>query len=96
MGTVSCVAHHGLTSEAARLIDNPVIVRTGHKDVGDEWSMLAMNHLMTGVQTSFVPPSPAVRHLSSSLVRELVARGRVADASRLVPPAVAAVLAAVA
>ncbi len=96
METVSCVLHHGLTVEAARLIDNPVIVRTGHKDASDEWSMLAMNQLMTGVRTCFVPPDPAIRHLSSSLVRELVTSGRVADASRLVPPAVAAALAAVA
>lgn len=96
METVSCVGHHGLTVEAARLIDNPIIVRTGHKDASDEWSMLAMNQLMTGVRTSFVPPDPAVTHLSSSLVRELLASGRVTDACRLVPPAVAVALAAVA
>jgi pantetheine-phosphate adenylyltransferase len=96
METVSCVGHHGLTVEAARLLDGPVIVRTGHRDADDEWAMLAMNQLMTGVRTSFIPPDPTVMHLSSSLVRSLVASGRVADACRLVPPAVATALVAVA
>ena len=96
MATVSCVGHHGLTVDAARVIDNPVIIRTGHKGADDEWSMLAMNRTMTGVRTSFVPPDPAVTHLSSSLVRDLVAAGRVADACTLVPPAVAVALTAAA
>ena len=30
--TVPCVVHHGLTVDAARLIDNAIIVRTGHKE----------------------------------------------------------------
>jgi len=96
METVSCVGHHGLTVEAAQRYDSPVIVRTGHKDTDDEWAMVAMNNFMTGVRTSFIPPDPSVMHLSSSLVRRLVASGRVADACRLVPPAVATALAAVA
>jgi pantetheine-phosphate adenylyltransferase len=96
METVSCVGHRGLTVDAAQLLDSPVIVRTGHKDADDEWAMLAMNQLMTGVRTAFVPPDPTVMHLSSSLVRSLVACGRVADACRLVPPAVATALSAVA
>lgn len=91
-----CIGHHGLTVDAARLIDHPVIVRTGHKDASEEWAMLAMNQLMTGVRTILVPPDPAVSHLSSSLVRQLVASGRVNDACRIVPPAVAVALAAVA
>jgi pantetheine-phosphate adenylyltransferase len=96
METVSCIGHHGLTVEAAQLLDNPVIIRTGHKDADDEWAMLAMNKRMTGVTTAFVPPDPTVMHLSSSLVRSLVASGRVAEACRLVPHAVAEALVGVA
>jgi pantetheine-phosphate adenylyltransferase len=92
---VTCVQHHGLTVDAVQQTGSDVIIRTGHKDQGDEWSMLAMNELVAGTRTCFVPPDPAVASLSSSLVRSLTRLGRVADAIKLVPPPVARALAGV-
>jgi pantetheine-phosphate adenylyltransferase len=87
---IDCVGHHGLTIDAVRRAGADGIIRTGHKDHVDEWAMLAMNEMMSGYRTFFVPPDPKVAHLSSSLVRTLVTSGRLADASALVPTTVAA------
>jgi pantetheine-phosphate adenylyltransferase len=89
---VRCTTHHGLTVDAARANGCDVVIRTGHKDRADEWSMLAMNELMSGVRTTFIPPDPELFHLSSSLVRSLVGGGELAEAEVLVPAPVAAVL----
>ena len=86
---VTCTSYDGLTVGAARETGSDVIIRTGHKDTGDEWSMLAMNELVAGTRTCFVPPEPAVAWLSSSLVRSLLGSDRVADATRFVPQSVA-------
>lgn len=100
LSNVTCVNHHGLTVDAVKQTGSDVIIRTGHKDKGDEWSMLAMNELMAlamnelmaGTRTCFVPPDPEVAFLSSSLVRSLTSLGRVDDAIRFVPPPVAQAL----
>jgi pantetheine-phosphate adenylyltransferase len=89
---VAAIAHEGLTVDAVTASGVDGIIRTGHKDHDDEWSMLALNELMSGCTTFFVPPDPAVRHLSSSLVRSLIANDRARDATALVPPAVAVAL----
>ena len=79
-----------MTVDAAKRAGADGIIRTGHKDRSDEWSMLAMNELTSGLQTFFVPPDPAVSTLSSSLVRSLLASGHNEEASALVPAAVSA------
>ena len=89
---VDCVGHRGLTVDAVAQLGADGIVRTGHKDHDDEWAMLAMNEMVSGCKTFFVPPAPDVAHLSSSLVRDLVSSGRSEDAGKLVPPSVAAAL----
>lgn len=89
---VSCAVHHGLTVDVVRETGSDVVIRTGHKDKGDEWSMLAMNELMAGTKTCFNPPAPELMFLSSSLVRSLLVHDRLSDAERFVPPAVAAAL----
>lgn len=89
LSNVTCVSHHGLTVAAVEQTGADVVIRTGHKDHGDEWSMLAMNERTAGTRTCFVPPDPAVAFLSSSLVRSLTRHGRVADAIRFVPSPVA-------
>lgn len=89
---VRCGAHHGLTVEAVRATGADLIIRTGHKDEGDEWSMLGMNERIAGTPTCFVPPAPELTFLSSSLVRSLLARGRLTEAQGLVPSPVAAAL----
>jgi pantetheine-phosphate adenylyltransferase len=94
LSNVSCRVHQGLTVDAMRQTSSDVIIRTGHKDQGDEWSMLAMNELMAGTKTCFIPPAPEFMFLSSSLVRSLLAHGRLPDARRFVPPPVADALSA--
>jgi pantetheine-phosphate adenylyltransferase len=89
LANVSCIGHQGLTVDAVNALGLDGIIRTGHKDRRDEWSMLAMNELVSGYKTFFVPPDPGVMHLSSSLVRLLVADDRAEDASTLVPAVVA-------
>lgn len=92
---VSCRGQQGLTVAAVRQAGADVIIRTGHKDKGDEWSMQAMNELMAGVKTCYVPPPAELLFLSSTLVRSLLARDRLSDATRLVPTPVAESLSAV-
>ena len=89
---VGCVRHRGLTVDAVAQFGADGIIRTGHKDRDDEWVMLAMNEMVSGYKTFFVPPAPDVAYLSSSLVRDLVSSGRSNDAGELVPPSVAAAL----
>jgi pantetheine-phosphate adenylyltransferase len=89
---VSCIGHRGLTIDAVRRAGADGIVRTGHKDHDDEWAMLAMNEMVSGCKTFFVPPDPKVAHLSSSLVRSLVSSGRLTEARALVPSTIAAEL----
>ena len=92
LANVSCEVHHGLTVDAVRKTGSDVVIRTGHKDKGDEWSMLAMNELMAGTKTCFIPPAPELMFLSSSLVRSLLAHDRLSNAEQFVPPPVAAAL----
>lgn len=93
LANVRCVVSQGLTVDAARANRCDVVIRTGHKDEGDEWSMLAMNHLMTGARTIFFPPAPEHAGLSSSIVRSLISSGMARDAAALVPAPVAAAIA---
>ena len=92
LSNVTCVTHHGLTVNAVYRTGSDVIIRTGHKDKDNEWAMLAMNELMAGTRTCFVPPDPEVALLSSSLVRSLARLGRLTDAIPLVPTPVAEAL----
>lgn len=94
LGNVDCVSHHGLTVDAVRMTVSDAIIRTGHKDWDDEWAMVAMNQFMSGARTFFVPPDPAVAHVSASLVRSLVSTGRLEEALALVPVGVFAALGA--
>lgn len=52
--------------------------------------MAQMNRHLAGVDTLFLPTSPAWSYLSSSLVKEVARFG--GDVADLVPPAVAALL----
>jgi pantetheine-phosphate adenylyltransferase len=90
LANVDCVGHRGLTVDALAQLGADGIIRTGHKDHDDEWAMLAINEMVSGCKTFFVPPAPGVAHLSSSVVRDLVGSGRSKEAGELVPPAVAA------
>lgn len=79
-----------LAVAAARAAGANVIIR-GLRDSGDfdyETQMAAMNGQMAGdIETVFLASSPHVRHIASSLVRQIASMG--GDASTFVPPTIA-------
>ena len=81
----------GLAIEAAREAGATIIVR-GLRDSTDfnyEMQMAGMNGTMApGVQTVFLPASPAVRPITATLVRQIAGMG--GDVSAFVPALVAA------
>jgi pantetheine-phosphate adenylyltransferase len=86
--TVRARAFEGLTIDLAREERAFALVRAVHKEAADEWSMAAMNLTAGLIPTTFLPANVTTRAISSSLIRELVAAGHVADAQELVPPCV--------
>ena len=80
-----------LVVTAAQREDATILVR-GVRDATDfdyEMQMAGMNAAMApGVQTVFLPPSPAVRPITATLVRQIAAMG--GDVSAFVPALVAA------
>jgi pantetheine-phosphate adenylyltransferase len=85
----------GLAVEAARAAGATTIVR-GVRDGSDldyEMQMAGVNAaLAPEVQTLFIPASPAVRHISATLVRQIAQLG--GDVSALAPPQIVAALTA--
>lgn len=85
----------GLAVAAAREAGATIIVR-GLRDGGDfdyEMQMAGMNMAMAPeIQTVFLAASPAVRHITATLVRQIAGMG--GDVSRFVPEPVARALAA--
>jgi pantetheine-phosphate adenylyltransferase len=85
----------GLAVEAARAAGASLMLR-GLRDGTDldaEMRMAAMNALMAPeIKTVFFAASPAVRHISATLVRQIAGLG--GDVSAFVPEAVALALAA--
>ena len=75
---ISTTVFDGLTVDAARATGANVIFR-GLRDGTDfdyEMQMAGMNGAMAGdIQTVFLPASPAVRHLTASLVRQIATMG---------------------
>ena len=55
----------------------------GGTDFAYELPMATMNHHLSGVETLFIPADPALQHVSSSLIKEVVRYG--GDVSGLVP-----------
>ena len=92
LGNVRCVGHHGLAVDIARTVHADVLVRAAHKEIGHERSMAAMNEVLSGIPNFVACPHPTTRHISSSLVRQLVMAGRDDAALQLVPPPVAAAI----
>jgi pantetheine-phosphate adenylyltransferase len=85
---VTVDSFQGLLVDYCRAHDIPVIVK-GLRAVSDfeyELQMAQMNRELAGIETLFVPTSPQVGHLSSSLVKQIATFG--GDVSRLVPKAV--------
>jgi pantetheine-phosphate adenylyltransferase len=92
---IDIVTFDNLTVEAAKAAGATVIFR-GLRDGTDfdyEMQMAGMNGAMApAIHTVFLPASPAVRHITGTLVRQIAQMG--GDVSQFVSPAVARRLAA--
>ena len=89
-GRVKTVTFDGLAVDAARDAGATILVR-GLRDANDfdyEMQMAGMNGAMApALRTVFLPASPAARHITATLVRQIAAMG--GDVSTFVPAAVA-------
>ena len=86
---VRTVALTGLTVDIAREVGAVALVK-GLRAVTDfesEMQMAQMNHRLSGIDTLFIPTSPAQSFLAARLLREVARFG--GDVSDLVPGAVA-------
>src|SRR3984893_17518425 len=91
---LSVRAFSGLAGEAARAAGASLMLRglRDGTDLDTEMRMAAMNATMgPEIKTVFFAASPAVRHISATLVRQIAALG--GDVSAFVPEAVAVALA---
>jgi pantetheine-phosphate adenylyltransferase len=89
-GRVEVIAFDGLTVDAARDAGASVMIR-GLRDGTDldyEMQLAGMNGAMAPtIQTVFLPATPATRHITATLVRQIAKMG--GDVSSFVPPCVA-------
>jgi len=87
---LECVTFDDLVVEAAKRAGATLLIR-GLRDASDfdyEMQMAGMNGTMApGIQTVFLPASPAVRPITATLVRQIAGMG--GDVSAFVPAAVA-------
>ncbi len=87
---VDVIAFESLVVQAAQKLGATILVR-GLRDGTDldyEMQMAGMNGAMApGVRTVFLPASPAVRHITATLVRQIAQMG--GDVSAFVPADVA-------
>jgi len=96
LGGVRVEPFDGLVRDFARAQRASVMVRgvRGVTDFDYEVQLAGMNrHLAPEVDTVFLSPSDGVRHISSTLVREIAMLGQDADVAALVSPGVQARLA---
>jgi len=88
---LSCTTFADLVVAAAQRAGASMLIR-GLRSASDfdyEMEMAGMNGAMApGVQTVFLPASPAVRPITATLVRQIAAMG--GDVASFVPPSVAA------
>ena len=94
-GNVTVESYHGLLVDFARSRQASVIVRgiRGGADLDYERQMADTNrHMHPGLDTVLLTPSPAVAHISSTLVRQIANLG--GSVRGLVPEAVEAALTA--
>ncbi len=92
---LSAVTFDGLAVSAARDAGASILIR-GLRDANDfdyEMQMAGMNMAMApDLRTVFLPASPAVRHITATLVRQIASMG--GDVTPFVPEAVAKTIAA--
>lgn len=87
---LECITFDDLVVQAAKRAGATLLIR-GLRDASDfdyEMQMAGMNGTMApGLQTVFLPASPAVRPITATLVRQIAGMG--GDVSAFVPPQVA-------
>jgi pantetheine-phosphate adenylyltransferase len=86
-----CTTISGLVVTAAKDADATILIRglRSATDFDYEMEMAGMNGAMApGVQTVFLPASPAVRPITATLVRQIAGMG--GDVAHFVPPSVVA------
>lgn len=85
---VQAISFKGLTADLCIELGARYIIRglRNSTDHGVERSIALMNHALRGVETIFLPALPEHAHISSTIVRELLANK--ADVSAFVPAAV--------
>lgn len=85
---VEAISFKGLTADLCMELGAAHIVRglRNSTDHGSERSIALMNHALRGVETIFLPALSEHAHISSTIVRELMANN--ADVSAFVPAAV--------
>lgn len=85
---VEVLAFSGLTVELCRQVGATFLLRglRNSTDHGYERSIALMNRQLAGVETVFLPSAPEHAHISSTIVRELLANR--ADVSAFVPKGV--------
>src|SRR5262249_35103495 len=90
-GELECITFDGLVVGAAQREGATLLIR-GLRDGSDfdyEMPLAGMNAtLVPEGQNGFLPPSPAVRPITATLVRQIASMG--GDVSAFVPPSVAA------
>jgi len=92
LGNVRCVSHDGLTVDAVAAERADLIVRALGKEAAAEYEMAAMNVMVSGIRTIFVASEPTTARISSTVVRSMVAAGRLDKLSAVVPGPVSEVL----
>jgi pantetheine-phosphate adenylyltransferase len=82
---VEVMAFEGLTVDLCKKVGAGFLLRglRNSTDHGFERSIALMNRQLAGVETIFMPSAPEHAHISSTIVRELLANK--ADVSALVP-----------
>lgn len=83
--SVEVISFEGLTVDLCRRVNATFILRglRNSTDHGYERSIALMNRQLAGVETIFMPAVAEHAHISSTIVRELIANK--ADVSALVP-----------
>ncbi|MCB0771127.1 MAG: pantetheine-phosphate adenylyltransferase [Flavobacteriales bacterium] len=82
---IEVIAFEGLTVDLCKKVGAGFLLRglRNSTDHGFERSIALMNRQLAGVETIFMPSAPEHAHISSTIVRELLANK--ADVSALVP-----------
>ena len=74
---VHVIAHDGLLVDCVHEVSADAVVR-GLRPIGDfdvEYQMAQINRLIGGVETLFIPTSPRLANISSSIVRQVAEFG---------------------